>query len=609
MRHLPPAGRLASVFLAGLLVAAPPGLPAQESSKAPPARPDTAELIDGTRAAGRLQSDRSGVVFLAEGGPAPIPWDRIRRIEFDGRGPEPSTAPAPFRVDLGSGYRLSGRFLRLDAASARLDGGAGRGVWTISRAGITAIAQRPGEVQILREGFEALDEARWSATGEPEVAAGRHLAGEKALRLPAGGASVTTRLPTPLGSGRLDLAFWDAGERVAGQRWFVDLTFRARNSDLSTLRVVPGWSEETSAVETPGGPALKVQPLERGAGWHRLSIRFEDERSAVAIDGDDLAHGRGFGGPLQEIRIATEATGAVQPPEGLAAVVDDLRLVRLVAPSGRFEVDPSQDEVRLVTGDQLFGAVPSADAEGVRLLLDDRPMAWNWSEVASLHTRRGPVSSPRIEGLWVEAEWRTAPGDDPRDIDRVEAVLAGADGEALLLDVPYAGRVRVPRDLMTRAAVQGRGARVILDPHAHHLGDRVSPDLDPPRAEAAPVTIPFTLADVPSGAASLLIDAVQVIGEEGTPDYSDLVKRGQLRTTASINERRIDDLNGHVLSRNEAPERLRLAIPPGVLKPGENRLRLDQIGTKDDPNLRDNLGILRLSIEFAPANRPGGSGP
>ena len=48
-----------------------------------------------------------------------------------------------------------------------------------------------------------------------------------------------------------------------------------RTHDLTTVRVIPGWGEETLAVETPGGPALNVQPLARKAGWHRLYVRFD----------------------------------------------------------------------------------------------------------------------------------------------------------------------------------------------------------------------------------------------------------------------------------------------------------------------------------------------
>ena len=51
-------------------------------------------------------------------------------------------------------------------------------------------------------------------------------------------------------------------------------------------------------------------------------------------------------------------------------------------------------------------------------------------------------------------------------------------------------------------------------------------------------------------------------------------------------------------AKNEGPERIRIAIPAGLLKPGRNILGFSQEGTKAEPAKRDNLGLLGIAIDF-----------
>ena len=122
------------------------------------------------------------------------------------------------------------------------------------------------------------------------------------------GPSLTCSLREPVGSGRLDIAFHDDGIVADGQQWFVDLLFRGL-AGTETVRAVLGWAEESLTVESPSGPALAVQRLARKPGWHRLSLRFGPAQTEVAVDGNDLAHGKGPDGPLVEIRLASYVSG------------------------------------------------------------------------------------------------------------------------------------------------------------------------------------------------------------------------------------------------------------------------------------------------------------
>lgn len=239
--------------------------------------------------------------------------------------------------------------------------------------------------------------------------------------------------------------------------------------------------------------------------------------------------------------------------------------------------------------------MPTPSGSGSRRRRPARP----WSEVAGIAFRRTAAQSAPIEGLWVRAEWRTAPGNDPRDTDSAEAALKSLTESSATLEIPFVGTLEVPRDRLRRLVSLGTCRRIVIDPSTHHLGDRVSKDFDPPQAEETPLEVPFALENVPSGEARLTLDVVQVVGLEGSPPFSELVKKGQLRTHVLVNGTRLDDLNDHVPARNETPHRVRLAIPSGVLKP-KNLVRIVQDGTEKEPKLRDNMGLLGVGLEFGP---------
>jgi hypothetical protein len=308
-----------------------------------------------------------------------------------------------------------------------------------------------------------------------------------------------------VGSGRLDLAFHDDGVVADGHQWFVDLLFRGPTGP-ETVRAVLGWTEESLSVESQG-PALAVQRLARKTGWHRLSLRFGPAQTEIAVDGNDLAHGKGPDGPLVEIRLASFATGKAAVADKLGGCFDDLRLVRFTEPLGGLEIDAGQDEVRLAGGDQLFGSIGVADGERVRVKVDERPVALPWSEVSGLYFRRDARQATPVEGLLVRLEWRAAPGSDPSDLDTVEGALTAVSDTSLTLATPYAGVLTLARDRRRSLRVLGSGHRIVIDPTAHHLGDQISstpPLLDPPRPEGGVLERGVELARVPSGPAWLV---------------------------------------------------------------------------------------------------------
>ncbi|MBV8311550.1 MAG: hypothetical protein JO344_14305, partial [Planctomycetaceae bacterium] len=83
-----------------------------------------------------------------------------------------------------------------------------------------------------------------------------------------------------------------------------------------------------------------------------------------------------------------------------------------------------------------------------------------------------------------------------------------------------------------------------------------------------------------------------------------LVQKGQLRTYVVVNGKRIDYINRYITTSNETPERIRIPIPEGLLRPGKNRLRIEQTGIASDPTWFDDLGILQVALQFSMAENP-----
>jgi hypothetical protein len=468
---------------------------------------------------------------------------------------------------------------------------------------------------VLSESFETLEKSRWTTRGKVKLVEEPRLSDRRSLSIPAGGASLVYNLDEPLAAGRFELAFFDEGSVAAGQECSIELAFQSPGGS-ALWRVVLGWAEESLAVEAPNVPSLAVQRLARTPGWHRFSLRFTAEQTELAVDGKELAHAKGPEGPLTMIRLASSplAGGArvlAPPPEALSGSFDDLQLTRFAEPPARVEIDVAQDEARLLLGDQLFGSLVGADSQAVRLTVQGEPITLSWSQdrVIGLYFRRAPAAGVPVDGLLVRAQWQSAPGDAPADDDFAEGALAAVSEKTITVSTPYSGVLSIPRELVRKLVVLGRGRRLLIDSAAHHLGDEVStkdPVLDPPQPEGGSLERTFELAEVPERPALLLLDLVQVVGESNNPDFSQRVRDGEFRTYAAVNGRRIDYVNRYIKTRNETPERVAIPIPAGLLRPGKNTIRLELTGSAGKENQLDDLGVLQIAIEFtdAPGRTP-----
>ena len=220
------------------------------------------------------------------------------------------------------------------------------------------------------------------------------------------------------------------------------------------------------AVESPSG--LAVQRLARTPGF---STAFRSglarKRPKLPVDGKELAHGKGPDGPLVAVRLASSAPAQATTSKALAGHFDDLQLIRFAESPASLELDVTQDEVRLVVGDELYGNFKQADAERLSMTVDSEPISLPWSDVAGLYFRRLPAKGTPIEGLLVRLEWRSAPGDDPENIDFAEGALTiPVSDRAITVTTPYAGILSIPARIHAQAGRADPGP-----PPRHRPGD------------------------------------------------------------------------------------------------------------------------------------------
>ncbi len=569
------------------------------------------ERADAQPLPGRLAADsRGGFVFLGDAGTKRVALEPGSVVRMGGAEIEPALARPPFRVLVGETLRLSGMLVSMNRERVVLHLNQPARDVVLARPGVQAVIQRPGEARVLGDGFDRLDPARWVKEGGVGLVEAPSRTPPRALRVPSAGGSVVAKLDQPVAAGQVEVSYFDTKVIAPDRRAVVEATFQGPNGP-SSIRVVLGWSEETLAVESPDGPALAVQRLPRVEGWHRLTIRFDDESTEISVDGKELAHGKGPSGPCSAIKLAARAEPEAKSSL-VAAVFDDVQVVRFAEPPSGMEPDVAQDEARLITGDELYGELDRGDGDGVVMNVAGGPTLITWAELAGVYFRREPGPGSAVEGLLVRVTWRSAPGSDLGDVDFAEGALTGLDSRSLTLATPYAGTLVIPRERVLSVAIQGRGRRIVIDPAAHHLGDELSvsaPILDPPQPEGGTLERSFELADLPSTPAVALLDMVQVVGEDNDAVYSRYVREGELRTWLVVNGQRVDYVNRFIKTRGETPERIAVPIPCGLLKAGRNTIRLELTGMARKAKELDDLGVLHIAVEFREPPAPAIPGP
>jgi hypothetical protein len=552
-------------------------------------------LSDGKRLLGEVRLSDDGRLRFETGKQSYRLADLIR-VRF---------APAPIslirparlhRVTLTDDQHLTGELLALDAAQLHL-----RTSWAgtvrIPREAVRGLSHLPGWVPVFVEDFEGELKA-WKLAGAAALSERQQTSGKRSLMLSAGGQAAEYPLATPLEAAEVRVNFHDPGE-TAGASWFFEAEFE--NGKRSQWVRVLLAGEAAYRAEVAGTSAKVRQP--RSAGWHHLAL--EGVRGSVIVSVDDAVlwpdpAPAKVGEPLPSVvlgRLRRLRLACVNQLGGAArrgAVhLDDLSLARPLADSPRRLVDPTQDELQLAEGDQLFGRVVRADPRTIELCGRFGSRELRWEEVRGLHLQRQVRPPQTTEGEHVRVAVRTGFDRQPDELTGVVRVL---DDRRLLLVHPVLGELPVERGRLQQLHWLFHGRRVEVDNGFHHLGRRLMPDWPVPRPEGLELRRIFRLPAVPREA-NLVVGVLQLKGPGDGPEMARALKAGGRRTEVLVNRKLIDYLNWRGERASPRPRPLSVPLPAGALKAGENELLLRQTPDADTGQYED-VGLFALALEM-----------
>lgn len=557
---------------------------------------------------GLIEGDpERGFRFLPADGERDAAWGDVRLITFPDMPADPNASFPPLQVRLADGSAIPGWLLELDHTTVSMLGPA-RERLTFDRAGLRGLSARAGETLVLHDAFDQLDPLRWQTRGQVELAPEVPTLTPSQLQLKSPESAIELRQLEPIDAGWLELTYHDTSAIRKGRRWSIALRFGSPQSEIRSLLIRPGWAEDMIEVESSHAAWLHVLPVTRTAGWHRLGVRFGPSGTQLTLDDLPLGQGAPPLGPMIGLGIQVESPDRDASTQADPLALDEITLTRRRAPRRAQLDEPALDSVSRAAGDQLFGTLLSGNEDGIRLDLgvNAAPVRLNWDEVADVSFQRTQRADKPLSGWWVELLFRPNATQGPGETARLTGVLERASRSSLTLRVPYlAESISFPNAQIAQVRQLGPRTRRILDPHPHHIGDQWVADLDPPHPESDELRFQFVLDQPPTEETTLAIDVIQLIGVRGTPVYSELVRDGQLRARLWLNNQPLADLNDHLTVFNDTPVRLQIPIPRGSLRQGENQFTLSQTGSNDDPNQRDDFGILGIALEskWAPTPR------
>lgn len=553
---------------------------------------DVATLRDGRELKGQLGRLPAGeIVFRAESVETPLPVGELRRVRLTRAGRRPVAGPT-HRVALWGDQSLSGTVLGSadSAVQFRLPSGGTLGVpWNL----VASISHYQDEAVLLSDDFEGKHVARPNTEGQ--LSGEQAASGRQAFRLRPGDGPLQYRLAQPVAAGRVEFLFFDDLRRVRAFEPRAALQFDTPELPRS-LEIILGGDLESYAVLTPRGPAIAGLRVARKAGWHRIVVQFAGDRVTVAVDDAVLANADTALGSLRGVRFAlvpTEVAGG----DAAALRIDDLLVAQQVAPASTRQPSPDQDELLLANGDQHYGDLAELGRDAVSIGAEFGTVRVPWRDLFRVHCRQRPAVPKSGAGLRVRlmCDWGSSV---VRPVgDTLEALLDDVPETTLQLRHLQLGRLELPRSAVREIEFFNRAQWLELDAGFHHLGNRVAPGFQVPYPEGSTRTWKFELPQAPATAWGVLYALEMEAMVPGAP-YFDQLKNGELRTYLDINDTEVDFLNRRLALDRRTAQRVRIELPPGRLRAGENTLRIRQTPQKDFPDWFDHCGVYGLTLEW-----------
>lgn len=423
---MPTIGRTACVLVALVPTLCTSVAPAEE-----------ALLRDGRSIQGKLSQSGGGALsFVAEA--KSVPLVEIDRIRFTAKA-TPFYAAAVHQILLKNEQRVTGVMETLDSDTLRV-----RTAWqerlAVPRAAIVCISHLADLVTVLEDDFET-DLKGWKLTGSPSLSDRQHVSGQKSLCLTSPGQAAELSLRQPLTSGQLNIHFCDADTTAGLSCWLEAEFLPARKEETPRLvKVVLAGDGARYAVET-ALPTEEAGDMRRTPGWHRLSLRFHESYLLAGIDDVVLFSSKQGPGALTKLRLRCSRPARDADTRG-QFFFDDLSLARRVPHAVHPKGDATQDELWLVDGDQLFGAVVRADRRSIEVRGRFGQRTFSWGDVRGIYLKEAALPSPKAVAAHIRVLIHSGCGEQ---LDELEGSLVALTDEHLTLHHPQLGNLDIAR--------------------------------------------------------------------------------------------------------------------------------------------------------------------
>ena len=376
-----------------------------------PGKAEEAVKHDGTRLPGVLHK-----TFFqpANAGPR-LSFAGLHSVRFTRPLLLPIRARLSHHLLLAGEQRLSGELVRVTEQAVEFRGVFGN-VLSVPRAQCMGIVQAGDDLVQIDESFEGSSPALQSSL-KPQRTDAKALSGEKSLLIDAAHPELALRIP-PQRHGaaghRVTLYFHDPAEK-AGARCNLTFVFQVK--------------DKTFPLSVP----LKPGPIfpANAPGWHVLQVEWSEGVVRSYVD-DHLLGSQDIDEQmvLTAIRFGYQGAGNI--------LFDALSVAEKVAPLSRSAGPGKMDEVWLASGDQLFGKLVRADAQGLELQSPLGKQVVPWPKVRGIFfSAEAPGPPPGID-----VHFRAGPGLPP---DRLTGELVELNEQRLLLRHARLGDVSLER--------------------------------------------------------------------------------------------------------------------------------------------------------------------
>jgi len=405
---------------------------------------DEAVLMNGERIQGTLKTkDHGELHFERSDGKPELSPRQIEFVNFPAPALHSFLAATTHRICFRNQQHLTGEFLWLDDNVVRY-----RTPWNdrlkLPRTIVRAITWKAPYATIFEDDFET-NLAAWKLTGMPRISGHSRVSGLHSLCFDALDQVAEYVLPEPLAAGRATIHAL-VQPPASGTRW----SFMARFEDAS------GKGGREVSLTGKAGTYKTVLPNSNGdgvssvarPGWRRLSMEFSRESLTIAADDDILwsGHRKNPGGFLKTVRLL-RLTDSSSSASAEALFFDGFSLARRMESLRRPAGDLTQDEIWLLSGDQVFGSIKSADRRSVHLRGRFGERTISWGDIRGIYFR-GESPVPRAgDGNRVRL-WLRTPASAEHDL--IEGTLVRFDDKRLILQHDDLGELRIDHQYLQR---------------------------------------------------------------------------------------------------------------------------------------------------------------